>query len=184
MTNKWVTRFVMAFVMVLGVSTIANAQITNPATAQVQIQASKQESLTISADSLTPFVISGTSSTTSQPLNIHTNWNLTPQRNSVTVCTYMAASDVMKGTGTNTDVIDQSMVQTKVGAGSWTAINAGTGCAASGGATVVKTYTMGAPPTYKNVSNTDTVQLQLNGLDANLAADTYTGKITVAAYVQ
>jgi hypothetical protein len=36
----------------------------------------------------------------------------------------------------------------------------------------------------KNVSNTDTVLIQLNNVTPTLQADTYTGAITVVAYAQ
>jgi hypothetical protein len=179
--NQWIVRLTFALVMVLGTSVMANAQSIS-ATGTTPIKATKAESISISAAGLTPFDLLNLSP---QTLTIHSNWNLTPQRASVSICTYMDPSTgVMKGTGTNTDQIDQAMVQTKVGAGAWANIDAGTGCGVAGGATLVKTYNMGAQNTYKNVSNTDTVLLQLNGVPATLAADTYTGTITVVAYAQ
>mgnify|MGYP005811335217 CR=1 FL=1 len=179
--NKWVIRITFVLALVVGISALANAQSVS-ATGTTPIRATKAETISISAGGLTPFDLLNLSS---QTLTISSNWNLTPQRTSVSICAYMDPTNgIMKGTGTNTDTIDQNMVQTKVGAGAWGNIDAGTGCAISGGATLVKSYTMGAQNTYKNVSNTDTVLVQLNGVPASLSADTYTGTITVMAYAQ
>jgi hypothetical protein len=179
MKKHWVIRMLLIVALVVGANLIASAQTTT-ATATTAITAAKAESLTISASSLTQFDLAALAP---QTLTINTTWNLKPQKASVAVCTYMTVAGRMKGSDpSNTDVIDETMVQTKVGAGSFVNINAGTACGTS--ATLVKNYALSTQATRKNVSNSDQVQLQLNGVPATLQADTYSGTITVQALAQ
>jgi hypothetical protein len=181
MKNNWVVRLSIALVLVLGASVVANAQ-SKTATGTTPIQAVKAESLTISASGLTQFDLAAL---TSQTLNINTTWNLTPQRASVAICAYMdPTTGIMKGSlPSNTDVIDQTMVQAKVGAGAFANINAGANCGVAA-ATLVKNYALTTQADRKNVTKADTLGIQLNGVPATLQADTYTGAITVVASAQ
>lgn len=179
MKNNWMIRFSLIAVLVFGTNLIASAQ-TLSATATTPITALKAESLTISASSLTQFDLAALAA---QTLTVNTTWNLKPARASVAVCTYMTVAGRMKGSDvTNTDVIDETMVQTKVGAGAYANINAGTACGTA--ATLVKNYTLTTQASRKNVSNSDQVLVQLNAVPATLQADTYTGTITVQALAQ
>ena len=176
MKTKWV-------VVVLAVFAIASTAFAAPntATGTTPIVATKAESLTISASGLAAFDLLSLSS---QTLTINSTWNLLPARNSVAICAYMdSTTGIMKGTGTNTDVIDQTMVQAKVGAGAFANINAAAGCGLTA-VTTVKSYALSTQASRKNVSNTDTLGIQLNGVPGTLQADTYTGAITVVAYAQ
>lgn len=177
---------VVLAVMVLGLAQVAMAQtaITNPATATTQIQAIKGESLSIVASSLTPFVLesgatisSGANAT--QTLSITTNWNLKPSRTQVDVCA--GASDLTPAVGNgNTESILASAVKT--GAGS--TLNAGAGCTQSF-VTIVATHAIDAATRKTAAAGvTDTVDLKLAGVPADLQADTYSGTISVYAYVQ
>jgi hypothetical protein len=153
------------------------------ATGTTPIVATKAESMSVSASGLVNYDLGALAA---QTLNISSTWNLKPQRNSVNICVYMdPTTGTMKGTTGNTNVIDQTMVQTKVGAGAYANINAGTGCAIASGVTVVKTYTL-TTQAQRNLStpNADSVQVQLNGVPATFEADTYTGTLTVVAYAQ
>src|ERR1700757_533194 len=115
----------------------ANAQFSGSGT--TPIVATKAESLSISASGLVNYDLLALAP---QTLNISSYWNLKPSRASVNVCVYMdPTSGTMKGTTGNANVIDQTMVQTKVGASPYANINAGTGCGVATGVTVVKTYT-------------------------------------------
>jgi hypothetical protein len=166
--------------VVIGVG-MMNAQTT--ATGTTPIVAVKAESMSVSASGLVNYDLGALAA---QTLNISSTWNLKPQRNSVNICVYMdATTGTMKGTTGNSNVIDQTMVQTKVGAGSWANINAGTGCGVAGGVTVVKAYTL-TTQAQRNLSspNADTVSVQLNSVPATYEADTYTGTLTVVAYAQ
>lgn len=176
MKTKWV-------VVILAVAVLASTAAFAQATGTTPIVATKAETLTVSANGLTPFDLGNLQTET---LNIVSNWNLVPARNSVGICVYMDPSTgVMNGTGTNTDKIDQTMVQVKVGLGAYANINATAGCGlATQLVTTVKTYNLTNQASRKNVSNTDTVGIQLNGVPATLQADTYTGAITVVAYAQ
>jgi len=177
MKTKWVVVVLAVAVMA---STMAFAQ-ANTATGTTPIVATKAESLTVSASGLTPFNLLSLSS---QTLTINSTWNLVPARNSVAICAYMdSTTGIMKGTGTNTDTIDQTMVQAKVGAGAFANIDAAAGCGLTA-VTTVKTYALSTQASRKNVSNTDTLGIQLNGVPPTLQADTYTGAITVVAYAQ
>ncbi len=176
MKTKWV-------VVVLAIAVLSAAAFAAPntATGTTPIVATKAESLSISASGLTPYDLGALAA---QTLTINSTWNLVPARNSVAICAYMdSTTGVMKGTGTNTDVIDQSMVQAKVGAGAYANINAAAGCGLTA-VTTVKTYALSTQASRKNVSNTDTLGIQLNAVPATLQADTYTGAITVVAYAQ
>ena len=174
------TKWVVVVLAILAISTAAFAA-PNTATGSTPIVATKAESLSISASGLTPYDLGALAA---QTLTINSNWNLVPARNSVTICAYMdTTTGIMKGTGTNTDVIDQTMVQAKVGAGAYANINAAAGCGLTA-VTTVKTYALSTQASRKNVSNTDTLGIQLNAVPATLQADTYTGAITVVAYAQ
>jgi hypothetical protein len=174
------TKWMMVVLAVIAIASTAFAA-PNTATGTTPIVAIKAESLSISASGLTPFDLG---SLTSQTLTINSSWNLVPARASVAICAYMdTTTGVMKGTGTNTDVIDQTMVQAKVGAGSFANINAAAGCGLPA-VTSVKSYALSTQADRKNVTKTDTLGIQLNGVPAALQADTYTGAITVVAYAQ
>ncbi len=173
--------FMIALVVVLTAGVVS----AQTATGTTTIRATKAESISVSAGTLADFDLLALVSHT---LNITSYWNLTPARNSVTVCAYMnPATGRMSGTAGNSNVIDETMVQTKVGAGSWANINAGTGCGVGTGVTVVKTYAL-TNNTSRNVSssspNSDNVDVQLNGVPSTYEADTYTGTLTVVAYAQ
>lgn len=177
MKTKWVVVILAISLLTAGA---AFAQ-TKTATGTTPIVATKAESLTVSASGLTAFDLAALAPET---LTINSTWNLLPARNSVAICTYMdTTTGIMKGTGTNTDTIDQTMVQAKVGSGSYANINAAAGCGLTA-VTTVKTYSLTDHASRTNVSNTDTVGIQLNGVPAALQADTYTGAITVVAYAQ
>jgi hypothetical protein len=174
MKTKWV-------VVLMAVLAVSAAAAQNTATGTTPIVATKAESLTVSASDLTPFNLLSLSS---QTLTINSTWNLLPARASVAICAYMdSTTGIMKGTGTNTDVIDQTMVQAKVGAGAFANINGAAGCGLTS-VTTVKSYALSTQASRKNVSNTDTLGIQLNGVPGTLQADTYTGAITVVAYAQ
>lgn len=149
------------------------------------IVATKAESLTISASGLTTYDLGALAP---QTLNISSYWNLKPSRASVNVCVYMdPTTGTMKGTTGNANVIDQTMVQAKVGVGSYANINSGTGCGVATGVTVVKTYTL-TTAAQRNIPssspNADTVSIQLNSVPSTFEADTYTGALTVIGYAQ
>ncbi len=174
-------KVVLTILMVVMGICAANAQVT--ATGTTPIVALKAESISVSASGLTTYDLGALAP---QTLNISSTWNLKPQRNSVNVCVYMdSTTGTMKGTAGNANVIDQTMVQTKVGAGAWANINAGVGCGIAGGVTVVKTYTL-TTAAQRNLAaaNADTVSVQLNAVPATYEADTYTGTLTVVAYAQ
>jgi hypothetical protein len=177
MKMKWV----VVVLAVLAIASTAFAAPPSTATGTTPIVATKAESLSIGATGLTPFDLLSLSS---QTLTITSNWNLVPARNSVAICAYMdSTTGIMKGTGTNTDVIDQTMVQAKVGAGTFANINAAAGCGLPA-VTTVKSYALSTQADRKNVTKTDTLGIQLNAVPATLQADTYTGAITVVAYAQ
>jgi hypothetical protein len=172
---------VVLTILVVMVAMAASAQ--NSATNTTPITANKKESISVSASGLTQYSIDALAA---QTLDVASQWNLTPQRGSVDICVYMdPSSGTMKGTTGNSNVIDETMVQTKVGAGTWTNINVGTGCGIATGATVVKTYTF-TNSAQRNLSspNADHVQVQLNAIPATYEADTYSGTLTVVAYAQ
>lgn len=175
--KNWMIRFSLITALVLSANLFANAQTT--ATATTQIRAVKAESLTINASSLTQFDLAALAP---QTLTVNTTWNLQPQKASVAICTYMTVAGRMVGSdASNTDVIDETMVQTNVG-GPWATINSGTGCGTA--ATLVNTYALTDQASRKNASHSDDVQIQLAGVPATLQADTYTGTITVQALAQ
>jgi len=175
------TKWMMVVLAVIAIASTAFAAPPSTATGTTPIVATKAESLSVSASGLTPFDLG---SLTSQTLTINSSWNLVPARASVAICAYMdTTTGIMKGTGTNTDVIDQTMVQAKVGAGSFANINAAAGCGLPA-VTSVKSYALSTQADRKNVTKTDTLGIQLNGVPAALQADTYTGAITVVAYAQ
>lgn len=177
MKSMKVVLTILVVVMGIGLATGQTATNTTPITAL------KAESMSISASGLVQYDLGALAP---QTLNISSTWNLKPQRNSVNVCVYMdATTGTMKGSVGNANVIDQTMVQTKVGAGAFANINAGTGCGIAGGVTVVKAYTL-TTAAQRNLTtpNADTVQVQLNGVPATYEADTYTGTLTVVAYAQ
>jgi hypothetical protein len=180
---KKVVLLVVALAM-LGLAQMAVAQITNPAVNTAKISAVKGESLSISAVDVPQFSINplATTSTSSQTLSITTLWNLSPSRNEVDVCA-SAGNLSPASSATNPDTISGDLVQINK-SGSWTTLNAGAGCSAGTNVTVVNTYLLTNQTDRKSQTKTDNVQLQLAGLDPNLQADTYTGTITVYAYVQ
>jgi hypothetical protein len=183
--TKWLLMSVVTLMMIAGLFQSAAAQ-TLSATGTVQIQAVKNETLTINAIGLaTPFDIS-TGNSTSQNMTITTQWNLKPSRASVGVCTYMdATTGALQGTGNNTDTIDPAYVQAKpASAGSFAAINATPACGVATGVTTVNTYTLQNHADRTGVTKTDSVAIQLSSVPTTIQADTYTGTITVVAYVQ
>jgi hypothetical protein len=160
---------------------VASAQT---ATGTAPIVATKAESMSISASNTLATYDLG--ALAAQTLNISSTWNLKPQRNSVNICVYMdPTTGTMKGSVGNSNVIDQTMVQTKVASGPWANINAGTGCGVASGVTVVKTYTL-TTAAQRNLTtpNADSVQVQLNAVPATYEADTYNGTLTLVAYAQ
>jgi hypothetical protein len=169
-------------IIVLSMLALPALAASNQATGTTTIRASKAESMTISASSLGTFDLASLSP---QVLTITSGWNLTPQRAAVDICVYMdPATGVMQGSDPgNTDVIDESYVQAKVGSGSFANINASANCGAAA-ATLVKTWTLATQADRKNASHSDTVSIQLNNVPATLQADTYTGALTVIAYTQ
>jgi hypothetical protein len=174
---------ILTVVLVTMMAGLANAQFSGSGT--TPIVAVKSESLSISASGLVNYDLGALAQ---QTLNISSYWNLKPSRSSVNVCVYMdPTTGTMKGTAGNSNVIDQTMVQTKVGAGAWANINAGTGCGIAGGVTVVKTYAL-TTQAQRNVAssspNADSVQVQLNAVPSTFEADTYTGTLTVVGYAQ
>lgn len=155
------------------------------ATGTTPISAIKAESMSISASGLTQYDLGALAA---QTLNISSYWNLKPSRSSVNICVYMdPTTGVMTGSAGNSNVIDQTMVQTKVGAGVWANIDAGSGCGIATGVTVVKTYAL-TTSAQRNIAssspNADTVSVQLNAVPATYEADTYNGTLTVVAYAQ
>lgn len=172
------------FTILLVTLAVGAAMAQTSGTSTTPIVATKAESLTITATA--PLATYNLGALAAQTLNISSYWNVNPARANVTVCVYMdATTGTMKGTGGNASVIDQTMVQTKVGAGAWANIDAGTGCGVAGGATLVNTYALSTTAT-RNVPSTspkaDSVQVQLNGVPATYEADTYTGTLTLVAY--
>ena len=154
-------------------------------TGSVAISAIKGESMTVSGAGLTQYTVTGTSAP-SQTLTISSTWNLKPSRASVQICVFMGASGKMvSGTpAQNSGVIDDTMTQTKVGAGSWANIDTGTGCGMTSAATLVNTYTLTSSNRVVTTANTDNVNIQLTAIPANLEADTYNGTLTVIGYAQ
>ncbi len=169
-------------VVVLALAPMAMGQALT-ANATTPIAAVKAETLTISVVApLADFAIDagGTQSTSSQTLSISTTRNLKPSRSTLDVCAAataaLAASDP-----SNTDSIPVTAVEGNPGSG-WAALNAGANCGQAA-VTLVKSHTLNvAGEGWKNVTKVDTVDLRLNGLDANLQADRYVGTITVYAY--
>lgn len=122
---------------------------------------------------------------TPQTLTINSVWNVKPSRTAMGVCVSLS-QNLKSADASNTQQIDATMVQSKVGAGAWANINAAAGCGVAGGATLVKTYTLNSQATrVVTTANVDTVDIQINGaaLPANLQADTYTGQLTLTAQV-
>ncbi|MGE0407158.1 MAG: hypothetical protein AB7O65_12745 [Candidatus Korobacteraceae bacterium] len=172
-----------AALMIFSLMTALSAfAASNQATGTTTIRASKAESMTISASSLSTFDLSSLSP---QTLTITSGWNLTPQRAAVNVCVYMDPTNgVMHGSDpANTDVISESYVQAKVGAGAFANINASANCGVAA-ATLVKTWTLANQADRKNASHSDSVSIQLNNVPSTIQADTYTGALTVIAYTQ
>lgn len=177
----------VVFTILLVTLAVGAANAGSSATGTTPISAIKAESMSISASGLVQYDL-GTLA--SQTLHISSYWNLKPSRSTVDVCLYMdPTTGVMNGSAGNSNVIDQTMVQTSVGGGPWANIDAGSGCAIASGATVVKTYSL-TTAAQRNIAssspNADTVQVQINGavLPPTLEADTYTGTLTVVAYAQ
>jgi hypothetical protein len=175
----------VVIVLMLGVASSALA-ITNPAVNTTQIYAVKAESLSIVASTIPNFAIDalGTGSVANQDLTITTNWNLVSTRTAVAVCAGMSSAG-MAGTGTNTDVIPVSNVQASTST-TFAAINTAAACGTSSLVTAVSTNTLTAATGglgRKNGTKVDTLHLSLTGVDSALQADTYTGTITVYAFV-
>lgn len=164
---------------ILALALAGSAFAQNPATTSVQIQATKAESLTVSAAGLTtPFDLAAPAA---QSITITSNWNLNPTKNNVDICVYMNGS--MTGSdASNTDTIPASNIQANAGSG-WNALNNVAGCSAPVNVTKVKNYPLTSHATrVLTAPNTDTVQINLAGVPSTIQADTYTGTITVAAY--
>ena len=176
-----VKKVVFAVILVMLAVGAANAQYSQ--TGSVAISAIKGESMTVSGSALSQYNLS---SLAAQTLTISSTWNLKPSRASVQICVYMGASGKMTGSAGNSGVIDDTMVQTKVGAGAWTNIDTANGCGMTGAATLVNTYTLTSANRVVTTANSDTVQVQINGaaVPANLEADTYNGTLTVIGYAQ
>ena len=175
-----VKKMVFAVILVMLAVGAATAQTY---TGSVPISAIKGESVTVSGSALSQYNLA---SLAPQTLTITSVWNLKPSRASVQVCVYMGAAGKMTGSAGNSGVIDDTMVQTKVGAGSYTNIDAGNGCGMTGAATLVNTYTLTSANRVVTTANSDTVNVQLNSaaVPANLEADTYNGTLTVIGYAQ
>ncbi len=183
--TKWLFLGAVTLVVFSALFQPAAAQ-TLSATGTVQIQAVKNETLTINASGLaTPFDISSGNSS-SQNMTITTQWNLKPSRASVGVCTYMdPTTGVLQGTGNNTDTIGPAYVQAKpASAGSFAAINAAPACGVATGVTTVNSYTLQNHADRTGVTKTDSVAIQLSSVPATIQADSYTGTLTVVAFVQ
>ena len=171
-------KVVFAVILVMLAVGAASAQTY---TGSVNISAIKGESVTVSGSALSQYNIGALAP---QTLTITSIWNLKPSRATVQVCVYMGAAGKMTGSAGNAGVIDDTMVQTKVGAGAWTNIDTANGCGMTGAATLVNTYTLTSGNRVS--TNNDTVQVQINGaaVPAALEADTYNGTLTVVDYVQ
>ncbi len=183
--TRWFLIRVAMLMIIGGLFQVVAAQ-TLSATGTVQIQAVKNETLTVSASGLTtPFDVSSGNSS-SQNMTITTQWNLKPSRASVDLCTYMdPTTGVLQGTGNNSDTIGPAYVQAKpTGAGSFAAINATPGCGVATGVTAVNSYTLQNHNDRTGVTKTDSVAIQLSNVPSSIQADTYTGTLTVVAYVQ
>lgn len=173
----------IVFVTILVTLTAGAAMAQYSQSSTVAVSAIKGESMTVTGAGLSQYTVSGTSAP-SQTLTISSTWNLKPSRASVQICVYMGASGKMTGSAGNSGVIDDTMTQTKVGAGSWANIDAGTGCGMTSATTLVNTYTLTSANRVVTTANSDTVSVQLNALPANLEADTYNGTLTVIGYAQ
>jgi len=173
----------VVFVILLVTLTAGAAMAQYSQSSTVAISAIKGESMTVTGAGLSQYTI-GT--WTPQTLTISSTWNLKPSRATVQLCVYMGAGGKMTGSAGNSGVIDDTMVQTKVGAGSYTNIDAGNGCGMTGAATPVNTYTLTSANRVVTTANSDTVNVQLNSaaVPANLEADTYNGTLTVIGYAQ
>ncbi|HUN88337.1 MAG TPA: hypothetical protein VMU28_06075 [Terriglobales bacterium] len=172
-----VKKMVFAVILVMLAVGAATAQTY---TGSVPISAIKGESVTVSGSALSQYNLA---SLAPQTLTITSVWNLKPSRASVQVCVYMGAAGKMTGSAGNSGVIDDTMVQTKVGA-SWVNIDAGNGCGMTAATTQVNSYTLSSANRVNTA--TDTVQVQINAaaVPAGLEADTYNGSLTVVDYVQ
>lgn len=178
MKTKWV---VVVLTVITLISTAAMAASLSSTPATTTITATKAESISVAAGTLPGFNLL---SLAPQSFTITSNYNLTPQRNTVTICAYMdTTTGIMKGTGTNTDTIPATNVQAKPTSGSYAVINGAAGCGLTS-VTTVNTYNLTNQASRKNVTNNDTLNIQLVGVDPALQADTYTGTITVVAYAQ
>ena len=173
----------VVFTILLVTMAVGAAMAQTSASSTTPIVATKAESLSITAAA--PLATYNLGALAAQTLNISSYWNVNPARANVTICVYMGASGKMVGTGGNASTIDNTMVQTKVGAGAWANIDAGTGCGVAGGATLINTYPLSTTAT-RNIPSTspkaDSVQVQLNGVPSTYEADTYTGTLTLIAY--
>jgi hypothetical protein len=164
---------VVMFLLLVGVSQLATAQIT--ANGSTPIVAVKAESLSIAATGpLANFDLDAGDPTAAQALGITTTWSLTPQRTQVQVCIYM--SGPMTGTGGNPDTIPEANV--RAGGAS---INAGPGCGLAT-VTVVSTTALVNNAQRKNGSVVDSVNIDINAFTPlALMPDTYTGTINLVA---
>jgi hypothetical protein len=152
----------------------------NSTVVPITLNATVGESITVTLTTGSTVNFSLTGSSADAGLTIPawtTRWNLNPTRTTVTVCAFL--SGPLNGTGGNTDTIPvANILGSPAATGTYTAFT-GTGCGQPNELTI-NTYST-ASTGSKNVTESESVALEINDSTLTLQADTYTGTLNIVA---
>lgn len=178
-----------ASVLSAGVASAQAGLLSNSAT--VNINATKQSSLTVTVNSGgTQTLASLTDNTTNDfatPVNVTTAWDINPSAAAVVLVGYFSTPTQALVSGV--DNIASSLIKARVGAvGAYSAF---TGGVVNGGAASVgvaggslQFYAVPINGTNKNSSRTDDVYLQIDLTGQTINAGTYSGTLNLRAITQ
>lgn len=171
---------------------VADCQALNSNTATVTLQATLNESLTVTAaptsgTNVTFALVSGGTATGSAPVAMTTSWVMKGSRASVTMTGYFtSATQALAGTGSSPSYIPTSEILGQVTTGAPTSFTAftqtpGTGALGTAGASLVL-FTQTVNGSNRSSSRSDNLNLEINlTSQPQLPADTYTGTLNLQA---
>lgn len=158
-------------------------QVAATATTPIKVNLSESLSLSVTTQLPTLSIAAGSLNSDTQNVVVTSSWNLNPSRtHGVYLC--VSSSGALTGTAGNSDMIPVSSIYVTPSSGSSTAVALGSATANCGitGAVTVKMYPTTSASGRKNLTGqSDSIPVQVQ-LSNNIAADSYTGTLTITAY--
>jgi hypothetical protein len=166
--------------LALAMSQASHAQALNSTVANVNLNATLNESITVSASPATvnfTLVPNGVAPGSSN-VTVITSWALKTTRKSVNVYAYFSSANALTDGGS--DIIPNTSVSGSINGGAAAPFTTGTPFGGNFGLAPVFTQVVGAATTFNN-THTDSIALSISTVGLNLPAATYTGVLNIEA---